>query len=162
MSIYLHIPQIKGDVTDAGHANWIQLHSLEWQCERHALHEAGKVGHRSFATPQFSTVSMTKKIDQASPQLFLKACASQKTCECIIHVCHAADSAVHFLEYSLGGVFFSAFDHLITSDKLGHEIYEQIKLDFNQMKMRFCPRDSMNQMTAPVVSAYDLTTMEAV
>lgn len=162
MSIYLKVPQINGDVTDSQHAGWIRLHSLDWGCERVPLHEPGRIHHRSFSTPHFSSVTLTKKIDQASPLLFVKSCSSLITCECIIRICDSIENAVHYLEYTLGGVFFSAFHHLITNNALDHELYEKIKLDYNHIKMRYLPRDASGSATAPVISAYDLNLMEAV
>ena len=65
------------------------------------------------------------------------------------------------MEYTLGGVFFSAFHHLITNNALD-QLYEKIKLDYNHIKMRYLPRDASGSATAPVISAYDLNLMEAV
>jgi type VI secretion system secreted protein Hcp len=75
MPIYLQYDsgKVAGDVTAAGHEKWIELGSFNWGVGRGIRVKPGKVADREASAPSISEITVTKTLDDATPQLLQEA-----------------------------------------------------------------------------------------
>jgi type VI secretion system secreted protein Hcp len=73
MAIYMKFGGIQGDVTAAGHTNWIELNSLQWGVGRGVSSPTGGIADRESSAPNVSEVTVTKDNDTASDGLLTEA-----------------------------------------------------------------------------------------
>src|SRR5579862_6252258 len=70
MAIYMNYDGITGDVTSAGHEQWIELTSFQWGVGRGISNSAGSGADRESSTPSVSEIVVTKVTDSASTNVF--------------------------------------------------------------------------------------------
>jgi len=73
MPIYMNYTSVPGDVTTAGHANWIEVNSFQWGVGRGITSPSGGSADREGSTPSVSEIVVTKDTDSASPNLMRAA-----------------------------------------------------------------------------------------
>ena len=73
MAIYMKYGAIAGDVTESGHATWIELGSLQWGVGRGVGSSTGSSEDRESTAPSVSEVTITKDFDKASLKLLGEA-----------------------------------------------------------------------------------------
>ena len=73
MPIYMKFGSIKGDVTESGHTDWIELNSLQWGVGRGVSSPTGSSADRESTAPSISEVVVTKANDLASAGLLSEA-----------------------------------------------------------------------------------------
>jgi type VI secretion system secreted protein Hcp len=66
MAIYMELDGAKGDVTEQGHKNWIELLDLQWSMSRTIRSAVGVGKNRESTSAYVSEVTVTKYIDAAS------------------------------------------------------------------------------------------------
>lgn len=154
-STYMQIPGIDGDVSEKNHKNWIHLDSVEFGVSRHFSTETGRVSNRESSKPDFSEVSITKSMDQASPKLMQAACKSDAKQQIKINLCRTdSDDLSAYAEITLSHVLISQYKLRHTNEG---KPYETIKLNFDKIQIKYTPSDSSNQAQGPQVAAYDLS-----
>ena len=75
MPIYLKYKggAIKGDVTEGGHADWIELNSVQWGVGRGISSPTGASSERESSAPSCSEITVTKEQDISSIGLLTEA-----------------------------------------------------------------------------------------
>ncbi len=73
MSTFLKFGSVLGDVEDAGHTNWINVHAVSWSLSRPVTNPAGSNAGRVLSAPQLSELTITKDEDIASIPLIQAA-----------------------------------------------------------------------------------------
>jgi type VI secretion system secreted protein Hcp len=73
MPIYMKYGAIAGDVTESGHAGWIELKSFQWGVGRGVSSPTGSSEDRESSAPSVSEVTVTKEFDKASVKLLTEA-----------------------------------------------------------------------------------------
>src|SRR5437764_304354 len=69
MAIYMNYDGIPGDVTSAGHEQWIELSSFQWGVGRGIGDPSGSSADREGSTPSVSEIVVTKTTDSASTNI---------------------------------------------------------------------------------------------
>ena len=73
MPIYMKYGSIAGDVTESGHATWIELNSFQWGVGRGVSSPTGSSEDRESSAPSVSEITVTKEFDKASVKLLTEA-----------------------------------------------------------------------------------------
>ncbi|MCC5808924.1 MAG: type VI secretion system tube protein Hcp [Ectothiorhodospiraceae bacterium] len=73
MSIFMRIPGIQGSVSSQAHKGWIAVDELEWCVARRVTCKPGSRGLREYSNAEISDLTLSRRIDIASPYLFLEA-----------------------------------------------------------------------------------------
>ncbi len=155
MSIYLKLPDISGSVTANGFQNQIECESLNQGVGRSIRMTTGRANDRETGHAKFSSFSITKKVDKATPYLFQSICKAQSAATAEINVTKAGSDTSPYLKYTLHNVLIS---HHSVSVGNGSVPIETLVLDFTKVELSYTPRDSSNQAQAPVTAGYDLET----
>ncbi len=155
-STYMKFGDIKGNVSSTGHEDWIHLERIEFGVSRQFVTQPGQVHERESSHPNFSEVRVIKKLDSASPELFLAACEGQEGQPVQIDLCKTGASQISsFMEYTLDNVLVG--DYSIKHDNTGKP-YEEVSLHFDKIQMAYKPSDQANKEGNQIVAGYDLAT----
>jgi type VI secretion system secreted protein Hcp len=159
MSIYMSIDGVLGNVTARSFEGWIELDSLMWGLDRESDSESGREQLRTFGTPSFSGLQITKQVDQASPLLFAQSCAAGSPNSMRICMLHAGDELIPYLEYTLLNPLFTHFKHQISGEATNDRLLETLFIFYTQINMRYLPRDEKQILMAPMIAGYDLSSL---
>jgi len=150
MSIYLKIPNIKGDVSDQHHKDWVQLLSWEHGLSRNTRMQVGDMHNREIGIPVFGEFILTKKVDQATPHFFQQICSGKSLSTVTLEIC---DTQGTYLKYQLSDVILTKREIMMTD---GIQPYEMIHLSYSKIEETFTGRNAQHNPVAPVTSGYDL------
>ncbi len=152
MPIYMQIDGIKGNVTAAGHEEWIEVHSLQWGVGRGIMTATGNVKDREASAPSISEISVTKSMCTASPHIFTEACVG-KGKKILIHLVKT-DSAdlQNYMEYTLEDAMLSGYS--VSSG--GDRPTESLSVNFTKMEMKYIPWKDDGTKDSPIPAGYDL------
>jgi type VI secretion system secreted protein Hcp len=138
VDMFLKIDGIEGESTAAGgHADWIEIESFTWGASRPST-STGRT--RGGSRTSFSDLSVVKRIDAASPNLYL-ACASGKHYpSATLQIRKAGEGPVSYMEYRLENVRISAVS---VSHSAGHdEPVEEVTLSYGKIVWSYTPQDA--------------------
>lgn len=153
MAIYLQIKNIKGNVTESAHKDWIECSSLQFGIGRAISTTVGAAKNRESSMPSISEISVTKMMDDASPKLFEQACVGDGD-QYVIHLTKTGEGAEIYTEYTLEDCMISGYSVSSGGDRPS----ESISLSFTKLIMKYTPYDDKNKKGTPVSAGYDLTT----
>jgi len=154
MSTYMQIGNIKGNVSTKSYASWIHIDSFEQSVARQFSTQPGQAQERENAYPSFSAMTIRKKLDSASPQLFQLACEGREGQMVRIDLCRVSTSQIFpILSYTLNDVLIGLF-------KITHENdanpTEELTLHYNKIEMKYTPTDANNKRQNNIVASFDL------
>lgn len=155
MSIFLLHPVIKGESTDAFHIGWLDIESLEWRIGRKITSQTSTSGDRESSNPEFSELLLFKRMDSATPSVFLESCCGRGqtiTIECTKS--GAGIGSDTFVQYRLEQALFSHYQVCAKSTRNKRPL-ESIKISFKSMEQRYIPYDENNIAQAAIAVGYN-------
>ena len=156
MAIYVEIEDITGNVTEAGHENWIEVSSLQWGVGRAIASAVGRSADRESSQPSISEISVTKLMDESSPDLFTEACTGTgKTVT--IDFCKSGAAVEEYMQYELENCMISGYS--VSSG--GDRPTESISLSFTKITMTLTPSEIDGELGDPIVAGYDMQAASA-
>ncbi|HSP42601.1 MAG TPA: type VI secretion system tube protein Hcp [Luteolibacter sp.] len=151
---YIKIGDIKGEVQEKEHLEWVRLDSIEWNVKREITFIPGGASRES-GRPQLSEVTISKQVDKSSPQLFLNAVGGSGELDTvIIRLVESATRSV-FYELTLSQV-------LVSSQKQGGKTdddrpTESVSFNFLKIEMKYSRIDPKTGESVPEpVVGFDL------
>ena len=153
MVIYLKIEGVRGNVTDPGHENWIEIGSFSFGVGRGiASSSPGNQSNREASVPSFTEIRVDKVMDETSPILFqLATVGTAKRVE--IHISETvAERNMVTVRYTLTDVLISNYN--VSTG--GSRPQESLSLNFARIEMSFIPYNDKGETGSPVAAGYDL------
>lgn len=151
MAIYMEIEDITGNVTEEGHADWIEVDSLQWGVGRAISSAIGRSSDRESSQPSISEISITKLMDESSPDLFTEACTGDgKTVT--IDFCKTGTEVETYMQYELENCMISGYS--VSSG--GDRPQESISLSFTKITMTYTPTEIDGTLGDPIPAGYDM------
>jgi len=160
VSIFLRIPGISGEVSDASHGQWIDGDTLQWQNHRRITSATGTQGDRESANTEFSELQILRRMDAATPYLFIETCCGTgKTIN--IHLCKTGTgtAANVFMAYTLHHALLSDY-RVINSGFGNNRPIERLSISFSGMETKYTPYDQNGDAMSPIAVGFDITTTE--
>lgn len=153
MPIYMKYADIKGDVTEKGHKDWIELSSFQWGVGRGVSTPTGGAKNREASAPSVSEIVVTKLADKATPDL-AKEALQGKGKEVEISFCKTEAGVLkEFMNYKLTNTLISGF----STSSGGGDPTESLSLNFTKVEFSYTPRELDNApASAKPRVAYDL------
>lgn len=167
MTIYMKVSGIDGDVSAKGHEQWIQCESFHVNARRKLNTQPGRTVDKEGSRPTISEVTVTKRMDQASPKLFQESVVGAAHPTVQIDMTTASDSTASFMQYTLSNAIVSSYqvqDSTVDGDQFKRHKrapVETLTLNFDKIEMRYVPRDANNKPASPMTAAYDLKQASA-
>lgn len=132
MPVYLRYGKIKGEVKEPGaYRGWIELQSVQWGVGRRVSSPTGTSAGRESSEPNISEITVTKRTDTASVQLFNESLVGEGVAAIIDFV---KDGHV-YLRYTLTGTMISSYSFSESGDKPT----ESLSLNFQKVEFKQTP-----------------------
>src|SRR4051812_15008945 len=117
MAVYMNYNNIQGDVTETGHAKWIELDSFRWGVGRGICTSVGSAADREATSPSISEVVVTKKNDIATGKLMQEALGGQGQLVKIEFTRTFKDKQEVYLALELTNTMISGYSHSSAADR---------------------------------------------
>jgi type VI secretion system secreted protein Hcp len=150
--------KIKGDVTDTNHQKWIELSSFQWGVGRGIGSATSGPASRESSIPSISEITVTKRMDSASPGLWTDSVAGQlnSTVNIVFTTTDQGDTK-EFLKYELSNTGLSGYS--LSSG--GDMPTESLSLNFTKISWTFTST-APDVSGTPTTQGYDLTTNKTI
>jgi type VI secretion system secreted protein Hcp len=149
--IFAKLGDIKGESTDDKHRDQIELLSWSWGVANTGAHSAG--GGAGAGKASFQDLSITHKLDKASPML-LRGCATgQHLKEATITRRKAGKGQQEYLVIKLNDVIITSVSE---ADSSGSDQTETVTLAFAKVDVEYRPQKADGSLDAGIHFKYDL------
>jgi type VI secretion system secreted protein Hcp len=158
VDLFLKIDGIQGESNDAKHANEIDVDAFSWGETNVVSHAAGGGGGAGKVAMQ--DFHFTKRLDMASPVLFL-ACASGKHFpKAILSARKAGEGQQDYLVITLSEVVVSSYQ--VGGAESGEAGVDQTSLAFSRIVFEYRPQKPDGSLAPAVKAGWDRKTNKAI
>jgi len=158
MAIYMNYDGIKGDVTEDGHTDWIELSSLQFGVGRAIGGTAsGAAKGREASLCNVSEITVTKPSDSSSQDLMREAMIGAvpgKTVKFEFVTTGAGDKADTYTKFTLDECMISGYS--ISSG--GDRPMESLSLNFTKIEYQMMQGKTGGELDSPKTGYFDLRT----
>ncbi|BFM08971.1 Hcp family type VI secretion system effector [Halioxenophilus aromaticivorans] len=154
-SIFMFHSGVEGETADSGHPGWMDINYLKWGTKRQITSHSSTKGDRESSNTIITDLILFKRMDKATPKLFLLACCGTGA-EIKIHFTKtgAGDSSHIFMEYVLKNAMIK--DYSVTSKSQSTiRPLEKITISFTAMEKKYTPYDENGVQAAPMTVGFD-------
>ncbi len=155
VDMFLHLEGVKGESRAKGYEGWIEVESFSWGVTNHVdLESGGGAGKASF-----SELSMGKRLDIASPELFLRVAQGKHfpTAELVLR--STGESPEPFFRITLSQVFVTGSQVEASVDE--DRPTESVSLVYGEIEWEYTPRNPDGTTGEPVAAGWDLMSNTA-
>lgn len=160
MPIYMNYDglAIKGDVTEEGHKEWIELGSVQWGVGRGISSPTGASADRESSAPSVSEITTTKSADVSSSKLVNEALQGEgKTV--IIDFCKTDKGKLEvYLTLTLTNCMISGYSMSSGGDRPS----ESLSLNFTKIEYKLTGQGASGDTGSPASVTYDLAAAKVV
>lgn len=146
---FLKIAGIEGESNDAQFAKWIDVESWSWGVSNSGSGAVGGGGGAGKATP--TDLVIVKRVDKASPKLFLSCATGQHIQELFLTARRGSTKQV-YLEYKLEDVLVSSFQD---AGNQGEAPLEQVSFNYAKIEMTYRQTLPDGSLGPPVKAGFD-------
>lgn len=134
MAIYMKYGAVDGEVKTEGFDKWIELQSVSWGVGRAVSSGAGGVSKREASTPSLAEVSVTKTMDNSTPELLKEALGGKMNTEVKISLTRTDTKGKHvaFQTFTLTNTAISGY----SISSAGDHPSESISLNFTKIESK--------------------------
>ncbi|MCI0704284.1 MAG: type VI secretion system tube protein Hcp [Planctomycetia bacterium] len=144
---------IKGNVTEKGHKDWVEVNSFQWGVGRGIGSPVGKSANRESSAPSISEIVVSKEMDKSSFS-WLQEALKGKGVLCTIHFCSTdAGQLRMYAEYKLENCMISGYSVSSGGDRPS----ESISINFTKIEYVFNEYGADNSVTSSPRVSYDLS-----
>ncbi|PCH59814.1 MAG: hypothetical protein COC05_05965 [Gammaproteobacteria bacterium] len=158
MSIFVKYDGIIGQVSDAGHKGWMNMHQLRWSLGRLITSAPSTRGDRESSNTEATDVMMTRLVDDATPALFAEACCGKgKDVEIHLTKTGKGDGAEVYMAYRLKNCLISKYA-VSCSARHKNRPTELIKISFTHIEVRYTSFDDKGIPITSASKGFDMAT----
>ena len=158
VDLFLKIDGIQGESKDAKHANEIDVDAFSWGETNVVSHAGGGGGGAGKVAMQ--DFHFTKRLDKASPVLFL-ACASGKHFpKAVLSARKAGQGQQDYLVITLSDVVVSGYQ--VGGAESGEAGVDQTSLAFSRIVFEYRPQKPDGSLAPAVKAGWDVKTNKAI
>jgi len=151
MAMYLKYGEIKGCSTEKSHKGWIDIESISFGVSRAITAAPGTSQNREGSTPRFSELTITRRLDDASPGFFIESTTGTGK-PAVIEFTKSGDGQDIYLKYELEDCLVSGY----SISAHGDIPVESIQISFTKFMMSFTPHDDKNKAQAQIRAGFDM------
>lgn len=158
MSVFLHYEGIKGESTDSGHKDWIDIDSWQWGVERKVTSATSTQGDRESSNAEISNIRITKRMDSSSNKLFLESCCGTgKTIKLHLTKTGKGSGADVYMEYILKNAIISSYRVGGVSGDYERPS-ETLDISFVELEAKYTTYDENGNAISPDAVGFDTAT----
>jgi type VI secretion system secreted protein Hcp len=156
MPIYLQYDsgKVKGDVTEAGHKDWIEVGSFSWGVARAIRTQPGKVADRESSAPSVSEISLTKVQDCSTAGLLQDALTGEGVWAQVDFCKTDSGKLEVYMSYLMENCMISGYSVKSGGDRA----QESLSLNFTAVECKVIPMGSSGSSQDSSSVTYDLAT----
>jgi type VI secretion system secreted protein Hcp len=148
---FLKIDGIQGESRDAKHKGEIELESFSWGETAAGTMAAG--GGGGAGKVHVEDLHVVKKLDKASPLLFLACATGRHLKQAILTARKAGKVQLEFLVFKFSDVLVSSY-HTSGTDEL--EPTDQVSFNFSRVEIEYRPQKADGSPDTPVKAGWDV------
>jgi type VI secretion system secreted protein Hcp len=149
--------EIKGDATQKGFEEWINLHTFSWGMTRAFTKDTGKAFNREGAQASVGRITVTKEVDSSSGQIHQTAWTEHKGKPITIAFVRTGDPGDAYLTFTLTDAVFQKLD--ISPPRENPERpTEVIVIDFTEVEINTVVLKEDNTSEAPLILGFNIAT----
>lgn len=159
-AIYIKFDGVDGESTSVDHKEWIIIDSMSWGANAPAPTAGGGAGKVSF-----KEFTVTKRIDKASPQLFLACATGRHIPKATLSVCRTVNGKeVEYYQIILTDVLITSIGSESPQAPAGTPSGDARPLEsvgfkwFPKVEIRYTPVDDVTGDKGEVISSGELET----
>jgi type VI secretion system secreted protein Hcp len=152
VDIFLQIPKVAGESTDAKFAGAIDVVSWSW-----GLTQAGSAGSGTGSGTgkvNFQDITLTKYVDKSTPALMAACCAGTSYGPVVLSMRKAGNTPLVYMVITLGNVTISAHGHATSSSD--DRQTEQVGLHFGTVQMQYTPQNADGSGGAAITTTWNV------
>jgi type VI secretion system secreted protein Hcp len=146
---FLKLDGIEGEATDDRHKGEIAIEGLSFAVDQTGIRVAG--GRGAPGRSRFSVISLTKRVDKSSPQLFLRCALGSPIPTAVITLQKAGKDPQEFLTITLRNVVVSSFFTSSTQDAV-----ENVGLSYSIIEYSYRPQNPDGSLGEPIRVTFDV------
>ena len=155
--MFLKISGIDGESQDSSHSGEIEISSYSLGVSQQGTMGSGMGGGAGKA--RFSDLHVTKRLDKASPNLFV-ACATGKHIDsALLTVRKAGGDQVEYLKVTMTDCIVSSYQE---SGAEGAIPLESVSFNFAKVKFEYSPQNADGSLAAAITGGYDVKKQEKI
>lgn len=158
MSIFMNYEGIKGESSDKGHKQWMDIDNLHWGVTRCITSNTSTQNDRESANAEISSLTLTRHMDSATPSLFIESCCGTGK-QVVIHLSKTGTGSGTdvYMEYTLKNALIA--DYQVTADAQGTaRPTEALTLSFIDLEVKYTPYDENGNALAAIAVGFDTAT----
>ena len=153
---FLKIATVPGESTDDKHKEWIETLSYSWGASQAAGGSASATGAHAGQRVDIQDFSLTKRLDKASPKLFLACCTGEHIADVTLELCKAGGDKQKYMTYKFTDVMVSSV-RPGGSAHAGEAVpLEEVSFRFAKVQLEYIPVDKTGKPQGQVPAGWDL------
>jgi type VI secretion system secreted protein Hcp len=155
---FLKVEGVKGDSTDAVHKEWMEVMSYSHGVSQAPGGTLSAQGALTGARADHQDFSIVKRLDSASPTLFLLLCSGKGIKEVILELCRATGDKTTFMKYTFKNCIVSGLRPGGSGSSEDPLPMEEVSFRYSEIHLEYTPTTTAGQKGAAVKAAW--STME--
>lgn len=158
MSIFVNYEGIKGESSDAGHKQWMDVEEISWGVGRNITSSTSTQGDRESSNAVISDLSITRFMDSATPKIFIESCCGTGK-EVVIHLTKTGTGSGTdvYMEYTLKNALISNYS--VEAETQGtSRPKETLTISFVDVEVKYTPYDEDGNAEAAIAVGFDTAT----
>ncbi len=158
MSIFMNYQGISGESSDSNHQGWMDIDELSWGVGRKITSASSTQGDRESANAEITDLRVVRKMDSATPALFIESCCG-KGKDVVIHLTKTGSGggADVYMEYTLKNALIT--DYAVEAEAQKNERpTESLTISFIDIEAKYTAYDESGNAMAPVAVGFDTAT----
>ena len=155
MSIFVNYEGIKGESSDSGHKQWMDVESVNWGVGRQITSSTSTQGDRESSNAVISDLKLTRYMDSATPKVFIESCCGTGK-NVVIHLTKTGTGSGTdvYMEYTLKNALISNYT-VEAETQSNQRPKETITISFVDVEVKYTPYDEDGNAEAAIAVGFD-------
>ncbi|MBX2807690.1 MAG: type VI secretion system tube protein Hcp [Cellvibrionaceae bacterium] len=158
MSIFVNYEGIKGESSDSGHKEWMDVESISWGVSRNITSATSTQGDRESSNAVINDLQITRFMDSATPKIFIESCCGTgKDVTIDLTKTGTGSGTDTYMQYTLKNALISNYK-VNASAQDTHRPTETITISFVDVEVKYTPYDEDGNAEASIAVGFDTAT----
>lgn len=158
MSIFMKYEGIKGESSDQGYKDWIDIENWRWGTRRKITSNSSTQSDRESSNATITDLTISKHVDRSTPKLFVESCCGRGK-EVKLHLTKTGtgSGADVYLEYTLKNSLICDYTVGGSAQDTKRPM-EHITISFVELEVKYIPYDEDGAAKAAIAVGFDSAT----
>jgi type VI secretion system secreted protein Hcp len=158
MSIFVNYEGVKGEATDPGHEDWMDVTDVSWGVGRNITSSTSTQGDRESSNAVIHDLQITRLMDSSTPKLFIESCCGTgKTVKIHLSKTGTGSGSDVYMEYTLKNALISNYS-VAAATQSSERPKETLTISFVDVEVKYTPYDEDGNAEAAIAVGFDTAT----